>query len=149
MGWRRADIGSAVLLGTLFTVASVLLSSVGSLTASRNRSRGLPMWPALGWGMFCGAIASVVVLLVSASASGRAAAPPSPLADPHDVDRIRELPAWLGNVCRRGAGGAGQRLDAPAGARNARRGNSRNVNCTGSVEDRGQQTYSAISRLAF
>jgi len=78
----RADLGSAVLLGTLFTVASVLLSSIGSLTASRNRSRGLPMWPALGWGMFYGALASVVVLLVGASGGGRSIAPPSLLDDP-------------------------------------------------------------------
>lgn len=78
----RGDLGSAALLGTVFTVASVLLSSIGSLTASRNRSRGLPMWPALGWGMFYGALASAIVLLVSASVSGRSAVPPSPLAEP-------------------------------------------------------------------
>jgi drug/metabolite transporter (DMT)-like permease len=42
-------------LGALFTVAAVLLSAVGSLTASRNRSNGLPFWPALGYGMLYGA----------------------------------------------------------------------------------------------
>jgi drug/metabolite transporter (DMT)-like permease len=32
-------------LGALFTFGAVLLSAVGSLSASRNRSRGLPFWP--------------------------------------------------------------------------------------------------------
>jgi drug/metabolite transporter (DMT)-like permease len=52
------------LLGALFTVASVLLSTVGSLTASRNRSRGLPFWPALGFGMLYGAVASASLALL-------------------------------------------------------------------------------------
>jgi drug/metabolite transporter (DMT)-like permease len=52
------------LLGALFTVGSVLLSTVGSLTASRNRSRGLPFWPALGFGMLYGAAASAMLALL-------------------------------------------------------------------------------------
>jgi drug/metabolite transporter (DMT)-like permease len=52
------------LLGALFTVGSVLLSTVGSLTASRNRSRGLPFWPALGFGMLYGAAASALLALL-------------------------------------------------------------------------------------
>ncbi len=51
-------------LGALFTVASVLLSSVGSLTASRNRSRGLPLLAAMGWGMAYGALAALLLALV-------------------------------------------------------------------------------------
>ena len=47
---KVAGTGSTTL-GALFTVASVLLSTVGSLTASRNASHGLPLWPALGFGM--------------------------------------------------------------------------------------------------
>ena len=50
-------------LGALFTVASVLLSTVGSLTASRNRERRLPFWPALGYGMVYGALASALIAL--------------------------------------------------------------------------------------
>jgi drug/metabolite transporter (DMT)-like permease len=42
----------------------VLLSAVGSLAASRNRSRGLPFWPALGFGMLYGAAVSVAVALL-------------------------------------------------------------------------------------
>ena len=48
----------------MFTVGSVLLSTVGSLTASRNRSRGLPFWPALGYGMLYGAAVSAVLALI-------------------------------------------------------------------------------------
>jgi drug/metabolite transporter (DMT)-like permease len=57
---RAAASGSpgTALLGAAFTVASVLLSAVGSLTASRNRSQGLPFWPALGIGMLYGAATS-------------------------------------------------------------------------------------------
>lgn len=53
--------GSDVALGATFTVASVLFSAVGSLTASRNRTHGLPFWPSLGFGMLYGAAVSVLV----------------------------------------------------------------------------------------
>ncbi len=53
--------GSATSLGAALTVASVLLSAVGSLAASRNRSRGLPLWPSLGFGMVYGATAAAVL----------------------------------------------------------------------------------------
>jgi len=51
-------------LGVLFTVGAVLLSAVGSLTASRNRSHGLPFWPALGFGMLYGAAVTALVALL-------------------------------------------------------------------------------------
>ena len=51
-------------LGALFTIAAVLLSAVGSLAASRNRSHGLPFWPALGYGMLYGAAVAALVALV-------------------------------------------------------------------------------------
>ena len=57
----RAAEGASTGLGVLFTVGSVLLSAVGSLTASRNRTSGLPFWPALGWGMVYGAAASGLI----------------------------------------------------------------------------------------
>jgi drug/metabolite transporter (DMT)-like permease len=47
----------------LFTAGSVLLSAIGSLTASRNRVNGLPFWPALGYGMLYGAGITVVIAL--------------------------------------------------------------------------------------
>jgi drug/metabolite transporter (DMT)-like permease len=55
---------SGIVWGALFTVASVLLSSVGSLTASRNRLHGMPFWPSLGWGMLYGALVAAVVAVV-------------------------------------------------------------------------------------
>jgi drug/metabolite transporter (DMT)-like permease len=51
-------------LGAAFTVGSVLLSAVGSLTASRNRLHGLPFWPSMGFGMLYGAAISTVVALL-------------------------------------------------------------------------------------
>jgi len=60
----KAADGASTGLGAVFTVASVLLSAVGSLTASRNRTRGLPFWPALGFGMLYGAAASAIVALL-------------------------------------------------------------------------------------
>jgi drug/metabolite transporter (DMT)-like permease len=55
---------SGAALGALFTLASVLLSAVGSLTASRNREHGLPFWPALGFGMvYGGAVCAIAGLL--------------------------------------------------------------------------------------
>jgi drug/metabolite transporter (DMT)-like permease len=51
-------------LGLAFTVGAVLLSSVGSLFATRNRSRGLPFWPSLGFGMLYGAAAATLFALL-------------------------------------------------------------------------------------
>ncbi|WP_298832764.1 DMT family transporter [uncultured Piscinibacter sp.] len=55
--------GARSALGTAFTVAAVLLSAVGSLSASRNRHHGLPFWPALGYGMVYGALAALLASL--------------------------------------------------------------------------------------
>jgi drug/metabolite transporter (DMT)-like permease len=69
----KAAGSNGAALGALFTIASVLLSTVGSLTASRNRHHGLPFWPALGFGMLYGAAVSVVVALLQ----GQSFAPPA------------------------------------------------------------------------
>lgn len=61
----KANEGRATALGAAFTVGSVLLSTVGSLVASRNRERGLPMWTSLGYGMVYGAITCFAVALAS------------------------------------------------------------------------------------
>ncbi|MEO7009936.1 MAG: DMT family transporter [Caldimonas sp.] len=53
----NAHYGAEIGLGAALTVASVVLSAIGSLAASRNRPRGLPFWPGLGYGMLYGALA--------------------------------------------------------------------------------------------
>ena len=57
----RSTGGERGTLGLGFTVASVLLSAVGSLTASRNRTLGVPLLPAMGFGMLYGAAAAAIV----------------------------------------------------------------------------------------
>ena len=59
----KAAASSSVALGALLTVGAVLLSAVGSLAASRNRTRGLSFWPALGFGMLYGGAATTVIAL--------------------------------------------------------------------------------------
>jgi drug/metabolite transporter (DMT)-like permease len=67
--WREfaaigdGTVSTGVVLGLAFTVGAVLLSSVGSLASSRNKTLGLPFWPALGWGMLYGAALSWIVVL--------------------------------------------------------------------------------------
>ena len=51
--------------GLLLTVGAVLLSAVGSLTASRNSHLGLAFWPALGLSLLWGALASALIVLWS------------------------------------------------------------------------------------
>ncbi|HEY2630318.1 MAG TPA: EamA family transporter [Usitatibacter sp.] len=50
----RGDGDTAV--GAVFTVAAVLLSALGTLTAHRNNQAGLPLWQTMGWGMFYGSM---------------------------------------------------------------------------------------------
>lgn len=59
----RPDNGKEAALGALLTIASVLLSAVGSLTASRNRQRGIALLPAMGFGMLYGGVAAAIVAL--------------------------------------------------------------------------------------
>lgn len=55
--------GDRAATGALLTTVSVLLSAVGSLTASRNRRRGVPLLPAMGYGMLYGALAAAAVAI--------------------------------------------------------------------------------------
>ena len=59
----RPNSGESATLGAALTMASVLLSGVGSLAASRNRHRGLPLLPSMGFGMLYGAVAAALVAL--------------------------------------------------------------------------------------
>jgi drug/metabolite transporter (DMT)-like permease len=69
----KAAGNSGAALGASFTVAAVLLSAVGSLAASRNRLRGLPFWPSLGFGMLYGAAVCALI----AALQGQSFAPPA------------------------------------------------------------------------
>ena len=57
----RPASGGQARLGAALTIAAVLLSAIGSLAASRNRSRGVPLLPAIAFGMLYGAAAAAVV----------------------------------------------------------------------------------------
>jgi drug/metabolite transporter (DMT)-like permease len=63
--FARVTQSDSTTLGAVFTIGAVLLSSVGSLAASRNATHRLPFWPALGWGMVYGAALSCVVVVAS------------------------------------------------------------------------------------
>ena len=67
---------ASVGVGAALTVGAVLLSSSGSLAASRNRHHGLSFWPALGFGMGYGAITTTAIAL----AMGHRFAPPALLS---------------------------------------------------------------------
>jgi drug/metabolite transporter (DMT)-like permease len=68
-----AGSGARTALGAVLTIASVVFSSIGSLTASRNRENGLPFWPSLGFGMLYGAGTAAIVAL----AQGMSFTPPA------------------------------------------------------------------------
>ncbi len=60
----RAGV-SAPPLGIVFTVLSVVLSSLGSLVAHRNHDRGIPIWQNMAFGMLYGAGFAALLNLVA------------------------------------------------------------------------------------
>ena len=64
----RFAIAGAVALGLGFAVGAVLLSTVGSLAASRNGAHALPFWVSLGWSMLYGAALSALALVIDGGA---------------------------------------------------------------------------------
>jgi drug/metabolite transporter (DMT)-like permease len=72
---QRHDGAGDARLGAMFTGVAVLLSAIGSLVASRNRTRGMPLLPAIAYGMLYGAVAAAVVGV--ALGEGRALALPT------------------------------------------------------------------------
>jgi drug/metabolite transporter (DMT)-like permease len=73
--FNKLGASQAVVWGTTFTVAAVLLSSVGSLAATRNAQHRLPLWTVIGWGMVCGALLSGAVVVASGQSVVWPAAP--------------------------------------------------------------------------
>ncbi len=72
---RQHDGHADARLGAAATAVGVLLSSIGSLVASRNRKRGVPLLAAIGYGMLYGAVAATIV--AAAIGDGRALALPT------------------------------------------------------------------------
>lgn len=58
----RGDGDTAI--GAALTVAAVLLSAFGTLTAHRNNQSGLPLWQTMSWGMFYGSMFALATALV-------------------------------------------------------------------------------------
>jgi drug/metabolite transporter (DMT)-like permease len=71
----RPNSDERAATGAVLTMLSVLLSAVGSLTASRNRHRGIALLPALGFGMLYGALAALVVAIALGRVPSWPAAP--------------------------------------------------------------------------
>lgn len=71
----RQGSGGQAVLGAAFTVGAVLMSTVGSLVASRNRQRRLTLLPVLGFGMLYGALSAGAVALVLGSTAPIPTAP--------------------------------------------------------------------------
>jgi drug/metabolite transporter (DMT)-like permease len=74
--FRKTTAGPDAVTGAAFTIGGVLLSSVGSLAASRNRTHGLPLWPSLAFGMIYGAGICVLIAFVQ----GQAFVPPATIS---------------------------------------------------------------------
>jgi len=53
------------LTGACYTALAVVTSAAGSVVASRNARIGLPVWPALSWGMLYGSMCTLLVVLLT------------------------------------------------------------------------------------
>jgi drug/metabolite transporter (DMT)-like permease len=51
------------VLGAVYTVAAVVVSTLGSMAAHRNHEAHMPLWQSMAWGMLYGALFSLVVTL--------------------------------------------------------------------------------------
>jgi drug/metabolite transporter (DMT)-like permease len=56
--------GSETARGALYTMLSVLIATVGSITAYRNSRAGLPLWQGMAWGMLYGALSAFLMGLL-------------------------------------------------------------------------------------
>ena len=59
----KGDKRTAV--GAVYTVAAVVMSTLGSLAAHRNHEAHFPLWQTMAWGMLYGALFSLGVTLVT------------------------------------------------------------------------------------
>jgi len=68
LGTLSAD--TAAVRGSLYTALGVLASAPGGVIASRNSSRGMPVWQALAMGMLYGAACSLLITLAAGKPLG-------------------------------------------------------------------------------
>jgi drug/metabolite transporter (DMT)-like permease len=61
----KLQAGGDTSLGLVFTVLSVVLSSLGSLVAHRNHEARIPLWQSLAWGMLYGSACSGMFVLAT------------------------------------------------------------------------------------
>jgi drug/metabolite transporter (DMT)-like permease len=61
--FARLEVDRNVALGAWYTALSVLIATAGSMVAHRNHDAGIPVWQAMAWGMFYGAIWSLAIAL--------------------------------------------------------------------------------------
>ena len=67
-GTLSADAG--VVRGALYTALAVLTSAAGSVIASRNGKRGVPVWQAMTLGMLYGAACSLIITVAAGQPLG-------------------------------------------------------------------------------
>jgi drug/metabolite transporter (DMT)-like permease len=63
------------LEGAWYVALAVVTSAAGSVIASRNARIGLPVWPALAWGMLYGSACSLLAVLASGKQLAFSSAP--------------------------------------------------------------------------
>jgi drug/metabolite transporter (DMT)-like permease len=62
--FAKLSTSRSLELGILFTVASVLASSAGSMVAMRTQRRGYATWPSMAWGMLYGGALALIYAIV-------------------------------------------------------------------------------------
>lgn len=67
--------GEAAAAGATFTVAAVLISTLGNMVAHRNHDAKIPVWQGMAWGMLYGSIFSALATLVAGKSFAFLASP--------------------------------------------------------------------------
>jgi drug/metabolite transporter (DMT)-like permease len=60
--------GGETARGALYTMLSVLIATVGTITAYRNSRAGIPLWQGMAWGMLYGALSAFLMGLIGGAA---------------------------------------------------------------------------------
>jgi drug/metabolite transporter (DMT)-like permease len=71
----RMQSDSQTAKGALFTALSVMIATLGSMTAYRNQRSGVPLWQGMAWGMLYGALSALALGFASGKAVSFEATP--------------------------------------------------------------------------